>query len=96
MIGIVAAGLAAAGPAQAFSGDGPRDDGGSDYQSEPPDEPPPPDYRYSGNGFNVSMSRNPSRQPDESPPADAEESHAPDHPERPGLVGRIVRGLFGD
>ncbi len=95
MIGIVAALGLAAPPALAFSGDRPSDDGGSDYQSEPPDEPPPADYRYSGNGFNVSMSRDPAAPSDESRPAATDESRQADQPDRPGFFGRIFHDLFG-
>jgi len=90
LIGIVLGTLALGGPAWAFpedSGDSSQDSSG-DRAS---------DYRYSGAGFNFSMSRNPTETRGAAPAnsTDAESDQTQPRRERPGFFQRIIRSVVG-
>ena len=88
IVGTILVAMAVGAPAWAFSDQSGDDSAAAAVQQ---DAPPPADYRYSGNGFNVSMSRDPSR------PGAAEAADGPQpQPARPGFFGRILRSIFGD
>jgi hypothetical protein len=97
MIGAVMVAFAVSGPALAFSDDPPQHGGATNLQQTGPGEPSSPEYRYSGNGFNFSMSRTPG-QPEASA---ASQDGAGDHPQpppraRPNFFQRTYRSIFGD
>lgn len=94
--GLVLGVALACGQAEAFPGD--SDNGGASggARQTGPAEHPPADYRYSGNGFNFSMSRN-ATQPNASQSAqDNDTEPAQPSKQRHGLVQRIIRSIFGD
>lgn len=52
--------------------------------------PLPGDYRYAGQGFSVSVVREPPPKTEPGPAA------VPESPARPGLFRRLLRSIFGD
>jgi len=90
LIGIVLVAIAVGGPAQAFPED--SDDSRQDSASERPS-----DYRYSGTGFNFSMSRTPTEPKGAVPAnsADTESDQAQPRRERPGFFQRVIHSVFG-
>ncbi len=82
--------LAICGPALAFSGDS---DGG-DPRADSPAPSQRGDYRYSGNGFNFSMSRNPSQPNDDTSARDQGGPQPPASRSRPNLFQRMIRTLL--
>jgi len=93
IVGVVLVALAVSGPARAFSDESGNDGSSAGVQQDASPYPPPADYRYSGNGFNVSMSRN-LTQPDGNPDADSRQPQP--RQSQPGFFGRMLHSIFGD
>lgn len=97
IIGLALATMLAAGQAAAFSGDAGRDGPPDHERISGPDATPPADYRYSGRGFNFSMSKNAeSSDASQSRNKDGEAVQAQPAQTRPGFFRRLVRDVFGD
>lgn len=95
-IGIALLAMVVCSPAQAFPDD--SDNAGSPpaWQQDRPPEQPPADYRYSGNGFNFSMSRS-LTQPDGAPAAQGSDAdQPPPSRSKPGFFRRTLHSIFGD
>lgn len=96
IVGIVLGMMIVCGPAQAFPDDSDTDGASSEGRRNGPSEHPPVDYRYSGNGFNFSMSRNATQPKDASSSQDSDAEQPQPSRAKPGFFQRIIRGIFGD
>ena len=89
IVGIALLAIMAGGPAWAFSDNsGTRHDASTDQR--------PADYRYAGDGFNFSMSRNPPPSDDAPGARDADDQPPQASRPAPNVFQRIWRDLFGD
>jgi hypothetical protein len=95
-VGMVLVGILVCDSAQAFQIDSRRGAPPDPGQSNALTSQPPSHYRYSGDNFNFSMSRNPTP-PNTVGPADsaATEKAAPEK-SQPGFFQRIIHAIFGD
>jgi len=92
---ILAAALAVSAPAWAFSDS--TDTGGSSSSSRDDDDrASSADYRYSGNSFNFSMSRNVAPQTDAATTQEPNAERSQQQQSRPGFFRRGIRSIFGD
>ncbi|HXP98352.1 MAG TPA: hypothetical protein VN809_16685 [Telmatospirillum sp.] len=94
--GIVLGLMFACGPAQAFPDDSDHDGASVRERRDGPSDHPRADYRYSGNGFNFSMSRNVTQPNGESSSQDQDTEQTPPQRSKPGFFQRIIRDVFGD
>lgn len=88
--------IVACSSAQAYSEDSDNGDAPGAWQQDAPNDQPAADYRYSGNGFNVSVSRN---LPQQNGAATSQESGAEQQQSsrsRPGFFKRMLRGILGN
>jgi hypothetical protein len=96
LIGMILIGiLVGGGAAQAFQIDSRRGAASDPAQSNALTGQPPSNYRYSGNSFNFSMSRNKTPSNDAAADTDAEEKAASEKAQ-PGFFQRIFKSIFGD
>lgn len=96
IVGIVLGVMAACGPALAFPDDSDNDGASASGRQDGPAEHPPTDYRYSGNGFNFSMSRNATQPKDAPSSQDSDAEQTQQSRSKPGFFQRIIRSIFGD
>jgi hypothetical protein len=96
LIGLVVAAMLAGGPVLAFSGDPGNDGPPTRGQPVGPENPPPADYRFSGNGFNFSMSKNAGQPASSQSTKDDDAEQTQSSRSKPGPLQRIFRSIFGD
>jgi hypothetical protein len=96
VVGIVLGMMLACGPTQAFPDDSDNDGASGSERRDGPSEHPRADYRYSGNGFNFSMSRNVTPPNGVAPSQDADSEQTQPQRSKPGFFQRIMRDVFGD
>jgi hypothetical protein len=95
LLGLIVIGVIVGATAQAFQIDSRRDAASDHGQSDALTGQPPSDYRYSGDNFNFSMSRNKTPPNGTAANADAAEKAAPKKAQ-PGFFRRIFNSIFGD
>jgi len=92
---ILVAALAVSAPAWAFSDNSDSGSSSSSSRDDDDDRAPSADYRYSGNSFNFSMSRNLAQPNGASATQDPNADQTQQQP-RPGFFRRTMRSIFGD
>ena len=95
-LAVILLGAFASGQAWAFSGDNDREDSSTSDRSEPAEEQPSANYRYSGNSFDFSMTRSPDASGSQQPARDVTNERGRPPQNRPGFIQRSIRTVFGD
>jgi hypothetical protein len=95
LVGMILIGALVGGTAHAFQIDSRRNAASDPGQSNALTGQPPSDYRYSGNKFTFSMSRNKTPPNGAAPDNDAAEKTASEK-SPPGFFQRIFSSIFGD